>query len=241
MMDSRLKQRLIGATVLIVLAIIFVPMLFEDEAGSLSDNAIPPKPDFEFNSKVTPLDEPIPAPPAPAPAPASVPPPISEAPPEPETFTPPAEAPTAPAQEPAASAALEPPPEVPVPAPAEAPVDESSPPPAEIPAAAQPPQSSHAAAGTTPPEATPQDPALAQAWVVQMGSFSNEQNALKLRDQLRAKGYTAFVEMVDGAAGKGKVARVRVGPEEDRARAEMIRDKLQKEFKIKGIIDRYAS
>jgi len=77
------------------------------------------------------------------------------------------------------------------------------------------------------------------AWVVQLGSFSNEQNALKLRDRLRAKGYTAFVEPVQGSGGKS--LRVRVGPELERAQAEAIRDKLQKELKIKGIVGRYPS
>lgn len=77
------------------------------------------------------------------------------------------------------------------------------------------------------------------AWIIQLGSFSSEQNALALRDQLRAKGYTAFVEKIK--SGDSQLFRVRVGPELERARADALRDKLEKETKQKGIVERYPS
>lgn len=53
-MDEALKRRLIGATVLVSLAIIFIPMLFENNSGvSTVDTAISPvpkAPNMEFNS-----------------------------------------------------------------------------------------------------------------------------------------------------------------------------------------------
>lgn len=77
------------------------------------------------------------------------------------------------------------------------------------------------------------------AWVVQVGSFSNSANALKLRDKLRAKGFTAFVEKLEN---DGTIAyRVRVGPELKREIAESLRDKLQNRMKLKGIVMGYSS
>lgn len=47
-MDLQLKQRLVGAAVLVVLAVIFLPMLLEEphyESSELLESPIPPKPD----------------------------------------------------------------------------------------------------------------------------------------------------------------------------------------------------
>lgn len=59
-MDSALKQRLIGAAVLIALAIIFVPMFFSGSAPvQPSDTVnleIPPPPDREFQTRVLAVD-----------------------------------------------------------------------------------------------------------------------------------------------------------------------------------------
>lgn len=91
-MDSALKQRLLGAAVLIALAVIFLPMIFSGSApkqeSATLNLEIPPAPDRELDTRVLPVDpgrppavqapvaEPVvavevPAPtPAPAPAPA---------------------------------------------------------------------------------------------------------------------------------------------------------------------------
>ena len=74
-------------------------------------------------------------------------------------------------------------------------------------------------------------------WVVQVGSFGREANALALRDRLRAKGYTAFVEKA--RTGKGLVFRVRVGPELERENAERLQTRLSKDFGLKAIVTRY--
>jgi DedD protein len=57
--DEGLKKRLIGATVLVSLIVIFVPMLLEDEpvvSTELEENIIPEKTDADFSSKLLPLE-----------------------------------------------------------------------------------------------------------------------------------------------------------------------------------------
>ena len=59
-MDSALKQRLLGAAVLIALAVIFVPMFLSGPAPQQTSEtvnlAIPPAPDREFQNRVLPVD-----------------------------------------------------------------------------------------------------------------------------------------------------------------------------------------
>ncbi len=57
--DEGLKKRLIGATVLVSLVVIFVPMLLEKEpvvSTDLKEDIIPDKPEVEFSSKLLPLE-----------------------------------------------------------------------------------------------------------------------------------------------------------------------------------------
>jgi DedD protein len=63
-MDPALKKRLIGASVLIVLAIIFLPMLFDGSEPVRSDSVqldIPVPPQRDFETRVVPLDQPVPS------------------------------------------------------------------------------------------------------------------------------------------------------------------------------------
>lgn len=71
-------------------------------------------------------------------------------------------------------------------------------------------------------------------WAVQVGSFAKRSNALGLKDKLRKKNIHAFVEriMKDNKA----VYRVRVGPETSRKKAEVLKIKLKKEFKLSGLV-----
>lgn len=71
-------------------------------------------------------------------------------------------------------------------------------------------------------------------WAVQVGSFSKRSNALGLKDKLRKKKIHAFVERII----KNNVAiyRVRVGPEVTRKKAEALKLKLKKEFKLSGLV-----
>ena len=74
----------------------------------------------------------------------------------------------------------------------------------------------------------------AKAWAIQVGSFSERKNAFSLRNKLRKKQFTAFVESVKTA--KGNIYRVRVGPEVQRAQAEKTQKRLVKELKISGLV-----
>jgi len=73
-----------------------------------------------------------------------------------------------------------------------------------------------------------------KAWAIQVGSFSDKSNAFKLRNKLRKSKFTAFVESVK--TKKGQVYRVRVGPEIKRTEAEKVQKKLVARLKIKGLV-----
>lgn len=63
-------------------------------------------------------------------------------------------------------------------------------------------------------------------WAVQLGSFSNQQNAERLAADLRAEGYAAFRTQLN--TGSGTLHRVRIGPQKDRAGAESVAARLGK-------------
>ena len=72
---------------------------------------------------------------------------------------------------------------------------------------------------------TPADaPSSTGMWAVQLGSFSNKENAERLAADLRKQGYAAFLSQLesDGDA----LQRVRVGPQKDRPAAEAVAAKL---------------
>lgn len=79
---------------------------------------------------------------------------------------------------------------------------------------------------------------LTKAWTVQLAAFSSEQNANRLHARLLEAGYKAYVEK--GISNQGQLFRVFVGPEIREERAKLQRDALQKSFKLKGIVVRYA-
>jgi DedD protein len=58
-MQQRLKERLVGAAVLVVIAVIFIPMFLTGpiESGSITKSNIPERPIEEFSSKLIPLTD----------------------------------------------------------------------------------------------------------------------------------------------------------------------------------------
>ena len=59
-MQRRLKERLIGAAVLVMLAVIFIPMILDDTShteSTITETNIPAKPDTQFNSRIVPLTD----------------------------------------------------------------------------------------------------------------------------------------------------------------------------------------
>jgi len=63
-------------------------------------------------------------------------------------------------------------------------------------------------------------------WAVQLGSFSNKQNAEKLAADLRKQGYAAFLSQLQSSSGI--LHRVRIGPQKDREGAEEMAARLLK-------------
>lgn len=69
------------------------------------------------------------------------------------------------------------------------------------------------------------------AWTLQLGAFGQRENAHRLRDDLRAKGFKAYVQEFPSQG----ITRVYVGPELRRSDAEAVQKKLQKELNLKDV------
>ena len=75
------------------------------------------------------------------------------------------------------------------------------------------------------------------AWIVQLGSFTDEDNAQSLNEKLRKAGYPAFVEPLKK---NGKISyRVRVGPEIKRSEADLLLKNMKDKMKLDGIVVSY--
>ena len=123
--------------------------------------------------------------------------------------------------------------------PATAPVARPAPPTAPVaatPTTTTPLPSSPAApiAAQTPPAPAPKPAAAGVGFAVQLGAFSAEAEADKLRDRARAAGFNAFVEQV--RTDKGTLNRVRVGPVADRAEADRLKAQLAARLGIDGFV-----
>ncbi len=191
MMERALKERIIGAAVLVLFVVLVVPIFLDgppDATKMVSEPVLLPGQDDQKTQTVV-LDrnrtDPVPLAsnstqgadqPEPKPAPATAqkaeePPPVVEK-----------------KSEPTAKVAVpEPAPEVRTPTPA---------------------------ASTT------------GMWAVQLGSFSNKENAEKLAADLRKQGYAAFLSQL--ATDSGQLHRVRIGPQKDRQSAEAMANRLLK-------------
>ncbi|MFN7552345.1 MAG: SPOR domain-containing protein [Pseudomonadota bacterium] len=213
-MDSALKQRLVGATVLVVLAVIFVPMLVDTTPrtdGEAIDLRIPPEPGQAFETRVVPLG-PQTAPDGTA-APGDDPDRVvtvdTGAAPRRDAF---AGTPAAP-EEPVVSPAEPPASPVVDTAPAAPPPGTSPPPDTSAPSAATP-------APSTRPPALPL-PAAGGRWLVQFGTYAQADNAQALAAELGRAGIRSETERVE-IDGKPAL-RVRSGPYADRTSAERVR------------------
>jgi DedD protein len=102
----------------------------------------------------------------------------------------------------------------------------------DAPRAAAPAPVAPAPAATRPPDRAEQAPPPAMvsqtpAWAVQLGAFSNREKAEQLVADLRKRRYAAF--LLEYRASGQVLYRVRVGPEQDRARAQEIAARLAKD------------
>ncbi len=206
-MSHDLKRRLIGATVLISLAIIFLPMILEHEPlmvdrGEMTP--IPQAPDEKFKSSLI-RDE------------------VLE-------------------DKPQAAANQV------VPAAPQAAAEDSAP----APAVEIKPTATADAAPTVKPEPVKQTPKPVEkpapapeqakpgpsAWVIQVGSFSNQENAKKLVQRLRKAGLDTLDPQPAVVNGK-QLYRVKVGPELDKRNAEKLLPKVKQVAGLQGTVIRY--
>ncbi|MDD0978726.1 SPOR domain-containing protein [Pseudomonas shahriarae] len=216
LLDSAYKQRMVGALVLVALAVIFLPMLFsrQDEQRQVTVEApaapqAPVMPQVQVEPVVVPEPQALPEE-EPVPTDAE----IAEQ-----------QAPSAPIQ-----------PSVPVvkpaPAPAPAPVvaaKPAAPAPAPKPVAPQP-----AAPGKPDVGQSRIDPnGLPISWSVQLASLSNRESAEALQKTLRSQGYNAYIRTANGKN------RVFVGPLIERAEADRLRDLLGRQQNLKGFVVRF--
>ena len=73
-----------------------------------------------------------------------------------------------------------------------------------------------------------------RAWAVQVGSFGDSSNAIRLRDKLRKSSYTVFVDKI--TVKNTTVYRVRVGPFIKRDLADAVSQELGNKHKIKALV-----
>jgi len=73
-----------------------------------------------------------------------------------------------------------------------------------------------------------------KGWLVQVGAFSQPDNARRLYEKLRQKGYSAILDPPNPQ--KGKTVRVEVGPYKDADAAKVAQARIQREFGIKGVV-----
>ncbi len=193
-MEVRVRERLIGALVLVAIVVLVVPSILKgrepvpasapDQATRRVEVPIGGQEPQTRDEVLVPEPE---APPAPPPIEIATPKSLAEA----------------RAETPAATPA-ETPPETPARAPEKATAE------------AAPPRTTVAPRTSDAP-----------AWAVQLGAFSSSAKAEQLVADLRKRGYSAFV-LEYRATGK-VLYRVRVGPEQDRARAAAIAERLAKD------------
>ncbi|MBT8764735.1 SPOR domain-containing protein [Metapseudomonas boanensis] len=215
-LDKGLKQRIVGALVLVALAVIFLPMLFsrEDELRQVVVEAPPmPKapemPPVELEQVQVPEPQALPQEPVPPLDPVT-----GDQAVTPDAAPVPESAP-APAQ-PAPSAAPGAPVEQPVAPPAPAPAVQTPPP-----AVAKVEEKRLDANG------------LPVSWSIQLASLSSRASAENLQKTLRGQGYNAYIRSVEG------MNRVFVGPVIERAEANRLRDQLSRQQKLNGFVVRF--
>jgi cell division septation protein DedD len=214
-MDIALKQRLVGASVLIALAVVVLPMLFggrpdPGETGSQRIEVPEQPPELDFETRRFPINT--------APARAEPPPPDEPVSlPTPENSV--AEISAAPAPRSEDRAA----PDAGAQSLEEA---QDTPPPGTEQAVAE---TAEQPVVVVAPDPLPQVAPVGRGrYVVQVASFSSADNARRLSGQLEGQGYAVIADQVKSDAGT--LNRVRVGPFETEADADRAVAALQKQL-----------
>ena len=226
--ESRFRQRLVGAAVVVALAVLLLP-LWLDGSGidSLRVESIPDKPEIPAESPGE-----IPLPPAESAAPLETPPEalMPEAPTE-ETSAGMDEAVPAAREETTdtSSEAGEP---------ADAPVPDEPRPTADGAGAEEQPETAEVTDPAAEPDSTENLPATSTEgeFVVQLGSFSDESNARGLAASVESSGFEVMVEPL--FSEQGTVWRVRVGPYATRDLAGEATERLRQRLGRDGLVMR---
>ena len=213
LLDKAYKQRMVGALVLVALAVIFLPMLFsrQDEQRQVTVEApaapqAPSVPPVQVEQVVVPEPQALPQEPVPSDDEIAQ----QEAPVAP--ITPSAPAAAAPATKPVA------------PAPVVKPAAPTTPPAQPITAAPGKPDTTQSRVDAN---------GLSVSWSVQLASLSSRASAESLQKDLRSQGYNAYIRTADGKN------RVFVGPLIERAEADRLRDLLGRQKNLKGFVVRF--
>jgi DedD protein len=212
LLDKAYKQRMVGALVLVALAVIFLPMLFsrQDEQRQVTVEApaapqAPAMPQVQVEPVVVPEPQALPQEPVPS-----------------DEEIAQQELPVAPvAPVPTAKAVTPPPAAVLAPTTAAKPTTAPTQPISAAPGKPDTTQSRVDANG------------LSVSWSVQLASLSNRESAEKLQKSLRSQGYNAYIRTADGKN------RVFVGPLIERAEADRLRDLLNRQQNLKGFVVRF--
>ena len=213
-MDNILKQRLIGALILVALGVVFWPIIFVEPEGpgGLPGARIPPPPAVD-SSPIEPPDT------------AG----LRQAPEVVAQREARAEEAAALAEAEPAVVLPEPEPE-PEPVPEQATVAES-----EQRAVAEPTRSTRKAA----PESPQLDAqGIPVAWLLQVVSLSNKSRAESIRDDLIADGHKAYVKPIKSA--DRTLYRVYIGPKFERAQLERIQGEIDRQLGVKSLVARYV-
>ena len=217
LLDSAYKQRMVGALVLVALAVIFLPMLFsrQDEQRQVVVEApaapqAPSMPQVQVEPVVVPEPQTLPEEPVPSDDEVAA-----------QT------APAAPA----------------VPVQQSVPVVKPAPAPAAPVVAAKPAAPAPAPKPVAPQPAAPGKPDVGQSridpnglpisWSIQLASLANRESAEALQKKLRTQGYNAYIRSADGKN------RVFIGPLIERAEADRLRDLLGRQQNLNGFVVRF--
>jgi len=218
-LDKGMKQRMVGALVLVALAVIFLPMLFtrQDEMRQVHVDApqapaMPSLPEVKVEQVAVPEPQPLPE--------ESEQPPVVV-----DESTAPAKAPSQP---------IAPSPQTQPQAQVQAQVQAQPKPQAQVSAPAPAPAAKPAAPVATAPAPSKIDVnGLPVSWSIQLASLSSRAGAENLQKTLRSQGYNAYIRSAGG------LNRVYVGPLIERAEADKLKDVINRQQKLNGFVTRF--
>lgn len=218
-MNEVLKQRLVGALILVALGVVFWPIIFVEpgERGGADEARIPPRPQVD----TTPVETPGMAGLRPSPEHRRE----EPAPDRPLlTLAPESPSPTSVDRDSQASGQA-----------ASEPVVKTPTPPPEP--ATKPPASDKKTRSEPPVKPEVDDQGIPVVWILRVASVSNAARADELRKRLLDMGHKAYTKKV--RSGDKTLYRVYVGPKAEKAKLEKLQPAIDAEFGVSSLITRY--